>query len=139
MKEKLKKLRDIVIGGLLLIGAGSPAAFAWFSPTNFETSKMIAVSTTPASPTKLLDALSGDASVCIQPLWSGTGTKPNGEGIVIADTNVTIATNVATGYARIPAGNLVSEIFCIGDYKGALYGVTFGTGTPLDVMVLRKR
>jgi hypothetical protein len=134
-----KKLRDVVMGCLLLIGAGALPASAWFTPTYFETNKVVSVATTPATPTLILADSPGDASVKLMLHWGGTGTKPNGEYLLLSDSNVAISTSSTVGAARIPAGNSVNEIYDLGDYRGAVYGVVLGTTSAQLVSVIRKR
>lgn len=138
--KKFRKLRYVVAGALLLLAAGPlRPAFAWFDSTYLETASMVAVSTTPTLPTTILAATAGGANVKLMLNWSGSGTYPNSEYLLISSNSTGISTQATNGTIRIPAGQRPSDFIDLGDYKGPIYGVVLGTTSAQNVSVLRKK
>lgn len=138
---KSSKLLIAFIGGLLLSAAGPlRPAFAECMATNLGTPTVVAVSTTMASATTILAPTNlSCADVQIMLNWSGSGTYPNGEYLLLSDSSVGISSNTSSGTFRIPAGQRPSDFLNIGSYKGPLYGVVMGTTSAQGVFVIRKK
>ena len=137
----IKKLMSpaVMLGVSLFLTAG-PLHPAWAFMGTYIDGSQVAVATTPATPTKLISACPTAAGdVGILPFWSGSGTKPNGEYLLLSSENVALSTLTNSGTLRIPAGNLESERIWLKDYVGALYGVVIGTSSSMNVSVIRKR
>ena len=134
---KSRTLRAALAAAFLLIAGGPlrPATAA----TYLETSTMVAVSTTPSSPTQILAATNWSADVGILLNWSGSGTKPNNEYLLLSSSNSGFSTSASTGTARIVAGNSESERVWLTNYTGPLYGVVIGTTSAQNVSVVRKK
>ena len=134
---KIKKLLRGFAVASLLIGA-APLHHA-FAATYLETSKMVSVSTTPASPTLIIAATTWQADVGILLNWSGSGTKPNGEYLLLSSASTGFNTSASSGTARVVAGNSESERMWLTNYSGPLYGVIVGTTSAQTVSVLRRK
>lgn len=141
MKKTFKTLSFVIVGALLLTAAGPlRPAFGACRGTSFGTKTLVSVSTTPASPTTILAPTQGACQeVKLLLLWSGSGTKPNGEYLLLSDTSSGFSTSVTTGTFRIPAGNSTNEFLDLGEYAGPLYGVIVGTTSAQAVSVVRKK
>lgn len=138
--KNFKKLRNVLGVSLLFIGAGTPRLFAgWFSGTELETKSMVSVSTAPASPTTILSGTNGNADVLIMLHWSGSGTYPNSEFLLLSNSSTGFSNSASTGTVRIPAGQEPHHFINLGDYRGALYGVVIGTSAAQNVSVIRKK
>lgn len=143
--KKFKSL-SVVFAGALLLTAAWPLrpAMAECRGTNLATKTMVAVSTTITSPTTLIAAGSLGACQEVKILlhWSGSGTKPNSEFLLLSDTT-SFSNSASTGTFRIPAGNLPDEFFNLGEYAGPLFAVVIGTtgaGTSLpNVSLIKKK
>lgn len=138
--KKFKSLSFVMAAVLLLSGAGPlPSAFAECSATALQTKVMVAVSTTPASPTQLLAATNTSCGeVYLMLHWSGTGTYPNSEFLLLSDSSSGFSTSATTGTVRIPAGQRPSDFLSLGLYRGPLYAVVIGTTSAMNVSVIRK-
>jgi hypothetical protein len=130
-----KLLRSAFAVGALLSGALLPAV-GYGASINI--SDMVAVSTTPASPTKIIDGSIGRSTVKIMLHWSGSGTYPNGEFLLLRSDSSDFNTSATTGTARIPAGQRPSDFIEI-DVNSNLYGVIVGTTGAQNVTVIRTR
>lgn len=143
--KKFKTLSIAIATVLLLIGAGpSRFAFAECRATSLSLKSMVAVSTNIASPTTLISPTIGACQeVKLLLHWSGSGTKPNNEYLLLSDTNSGFSSSASTGSIRIPAGNLPNEFFDLGEYAGPLYAVVIGTTgagtTAPNVSVLKRK
>lgn len=104
-----------------------------------ETAQMVSVSTTITSPTTLLSPVNRGGSVYIMLHWSGSGTKPNGEYLLLSSASSGFSNSASTGTARIPAGNSIDAGLYLGTYNGPLYGVVIGTTSAQSVTVIRKK
>lgn len=121
-----------------LIRAASPNCYDT-NFTYFETASRVSVSTTPTSATKILTAVSGPSWVWVRLQWSGSGTLPNSEFLLLSQSSTTFSVSTTTGTARIVASNEQNNIFEIGCYSGDLYAVVTGTTAAQNVEVFRKR
>lgn len=141
MKKSFKTLSFVSAAVLLLLGAGPlRPAFGACRGTSFGSKTMVSVSTTVASPTTILSVTQGACQeVKLMLVWSGSGTKPNGEYLLLSDSASGFSNVASTGTFRIPAGNLANEFFDLGEYAGPLYGVVIGTTSAQNVAVLRKK
>lgn len=140
--KKFKSLSFVVVGSLLLLAAGPlRPAFADCDGSTFVTKAMVAVSTTPASPTTLLATSAPGPVSCVQIMlhWSGAGTYPNSEFLLLSDSSSGFSTSATTGTIRIPAGQRPSDFLDLGQWRGPLYGVVIGTTSAQNVSVLRKK
>ena len=140
--KKFKSLSFAVVAALLLLGAGPlQPAFADCRGASLATKSTVAVSTTIGSPTTLIaaGALGTCQEVWVMLNWSGTGTKPNGEYLLLSDTSTGISSSTTTGTFRIPAGNSPSEFFRLGEYAGPLFAIAQGTTSALNVSILKKK
>lgn len=140
--KKFKTLSLVVAGVLLLTVAGLlRPAFGECRGVSLSSKVMVAISTTATLPTTILagGALGACQEVKILLHWSGAGTKPNNEYLLLSDTASGFSTSATTGTLRIPAGNLPNEFFNLGEYAGPLYGVVTGTAAVLNVSVYKKK
>lgn len=135
--KKFKTLSFAVAVVLLLLGAG-PLRSAC-AATYLETSLMVAVSTTVSSPTTIVSATNWAADVGILLNWSGSGTKPNGEYLLLSSSNSGFSNVASTGTARIAADNSEASRLWLNNYNGPLYGVVIGTTSAQNVSVIRKK
>lgn len=140
--KKFKSLSFVVAVALLLLGAGPlRPAFADCDGSTFLTRAMVSVSTTPASPTTIFATSGPGPMSCVQIMlhWSGSGTYPNSEFLLLSESSTGFSTSGSTGTFRLPAGQRPSDFFNLGGYRGPLYGVVIGTTSPMNVSVLRKK
>ncbi len=134
---KSKMLRNVFAAALLLFAAGPlRPAFGW---TYLETNTQVAVSTTITTPTTLIAASNWSAEVGILPIWSGAGTKPNSEYLLLSSSLTGFSNVASTGTARVAAGSLESDRLWLTNYSGPLYAVAIGTTTAINVSVIRKK
>lgn len=136
--KKFKSLSIVIVAALLLNGAGPlQSAFAECRGTQLDKKVVIAVSTIVASPSTIIapGSLGACQEVKLMLLWSGSGTKPNGEYLLLSDTNSGF---VSTGTLRIPAGSAANEYFDLGEYAGPLYGVVVGTSSAFVSLYKKK-
>ncbi len=134
--QKLK-LRYVFAVALLL-----PAAWPLRSAcaaTFIETTSMVQVSTTVSQPSLIIAGTQWTADVGILFNWSGAGTKPNGEYLLLSSSSTGLSSATANGTARISAGNLESERVWLTNYTGPLYGVMIGTTATPTVSIIRKK
>ena len=106
--------------------------------TYFDVKNRVAVSTTPSAPTKILTAVSGPAWVQIRLRWSGSGTLPNGENLLLSNSSTTFSVSFTTGTSGILATN-EPNMFDLGCYSGNLYGLIVGSTSAQNAEVFRKR
>lgn len=135
--KRMKTLSAVALGGLLLLVAGPRRPC--LAGTYLETNTQVSVSTTPSSPTQIIAATTWQGDVGVLLIWSGSGTKPNGEYLLLSSSNSGFSTSASTGTARVPASNLESERLWLKDYTGPLYGVIVGTTSAQNVSVIRKK
>lgn len=132
-------MKKMLLCFLLTIIAHVVSSKARGEESYLETAQMVSVSTTPSSPTTLLSAVNRGGSVYVLLHWSGSGTKPNGEYLLLSSSSSGFSTSASTGTARIPAGNSIDAGLYLGTYNGPLYGVVVGTTTAQNVTVIRKK
>lgn len=141
--KKFKTFPFAFVVALLLLAAGPPRpAFADCRGAYMETASMVLVSTTVALPTRLLNSTDGQPCVDILLNWSGTGTKPNNEFLLVQTSSFGFSSSASTGTVRIPAGNSMSDAYSFGEYRGQLWAVVIGTtgaGVAPTVAVIRKK
>lgn len=135
--NKFQKLLFGFVGGVAL-GALLPwrTAHAIGDTTLFDTAKQISVATTTASPTLILSSIYSSADVALMLNWSGSGTFPNNEYLLLDSKNTNFT---STGTLKIPAGQRPSDYLYLNNYRGPLYGVVVGTTSAQTVFVLRKK
>lgn len=140
--KKFKSLSFVVaLAGMLLASSLGSSAFAECRGTSLGTKSHVAISTTLASPTTLIapGALGSCQEVWIMLNWSGSGTKPNGEYMLLSDSSTGISTSATNGTIHIPAGNAPNEFFRLGEYAGPLYAVVQGTTSAMTAEILKKK
>lgn len=140
--KKFKTLSFVIGAALLFITVGPlRSAFAECHGSTILTKAMVAVSTTPSSPTTLFATSAPGAPACVQIMlhWSGSGTYPNSEYLLISDSSSGFSNSATTGTIRVAAGQRPSDFFDLGEYIGPLYAVVIGTSAAQNVSVFRKR
>lgn len=138
MKKSTKFLLGFV-GGLLLSVVVPLRAVHALDTTVFDQATQVNVSTIVASPTQILPAVYATSDVMIMLNWSGSGTYPNNEFLLLSSSGTALSTSTTAGTFRIPAGNRPSDFISLNNYRGPLYGVVLGTTSAQIVSVMRKK